>query len=240
MTKASDNEYPSVLLAEQGSDITTPGTGFWRLYAKATGLFHRDDAGAVTGPILDETSHDALDHTGLTGVGGGSGISSGTSNPGSPTAGDLFWRTDLGLMIYYDGTRWLTTTEYRMTPVTRDAVAGGYTSSKTMANMAVDPTFDTYVTTILCRGLIIGGTALSASHKWEVVLYKSPTALSYTAVTTMTFDSGTLSTVLNRDATVNTAMTVASAAMCYLAADKTGTPGTFYPHVEVRYRLIVT
>ena len=73
MTKASDNEYPSVLLAEQGSDVTTPAAGFWRLYSKATGLFHRDDAGAVTGPILDETAHDALDHTGLTGVGGGGG-----------------------------------------------------------------------------------------------------------------------------------------------------------------------
>ena len=32
----------------------------------------------------------------------------GTTNPASPVAGDRFFRTDLGLEIYYDGTRWLT------------------------------------------------------------------------------------------------------------------------------------
>lgn len=43
------------------------------------------------------------------GVGGNPTItpSSGSSNPGSPTTNDLFFRTDLGLWIYYDGTRWL-------------------------------------------------------------------------------------------------------------------------------------
>lgn len=71
MAKISEIEVPSLLLDEQGSDPTTPATGFWRFYAKATGIFHRDDAGAVTGPLIDETAHDALDHTGLTGVGGG-------------------------------------------------------------------------------------------------------------------------------------------------------------------------
>ena len=40
------------------------------------------------------------------------GLPSGTSFPGSPTTNYLFYRTDLGLVCYYDGTRWLTTTEY--------------------------------------------------------------------------------------------------------------------------------
>jgi hypothetical protein len=51
MTKASDNEFPSVLLAEQGSNPATPGAGLWRVYAKATGLFLIDDAGTVVGPF---------------------------------------------------------------------------------------------------------------------------------------------------------------------------------------------
>lgn len=59
-----------------------------------------------------ETSHATLDHTGLTGV-GGSGVSAGTSNPGSPSTNDLFYRTDLGRLIFYDGTRWLTVQQYR-------------------------------------------------------------------------------------------------------------------------------
>lgn len=52
MTKASDNEFPSVLFDEQGSTPTTPATGFWRLYTKSDGLYIVDDAGATTGPFI--------------------------------------------------------------------------------------------------------------------------------------------------------------------------------------------
>lgn len=51
MTRASDNEYPSVLLDEQASAPTTPATGFWRVYAKSDGLYIVDDAGTETGPL---------------------------------------------------------------------------------------------------------------------------------------------------------------------------------------------
>lgn len=51
MTRASDNEYPSVLFDEQGSNPSTPASGFWRLYFKAAGLFAIDDAGSVIGPF---------------------------------------------------------------------------------------------------------------------------------------------------------------------------------------------
>jgi hypothetical protein len=49
--KASDNEFPSVLFDEQGSDPSTPASGFWRLYTKAGGLYLIDDAAAVIGPF---------------------------------------------------------------------------------------------------------------------------------------------------------------------------------------------
>jgi hypothetical protein len=35
----------------------------------------------------------------------------GTSFPGDPSTNDTFFRTDLGWLCYYDGTRWLTTWE---------------------------------------------------------------------------------------------------------------------------------
>ena len=38
--------------------------------------------------------------------------SEGTSQPGSPSTNDKFYRTDLNLLTYYDGTRWLTVTKY--------------------------------------------------------------------------------------------------------------------------------
>jgi hypothetical protein len=37
----------------------------------------------------------------------GGGIDSGTSFPGSPSTGDVFYRTDLMEMAFYDGTRWV-------------------------------------------------------------------------------------------------------------------------------------
>lgn len=40
------------------------------------------------------------------------GGQAGTAFPGSPTAGDRFWRTDLGFDCYYDGARWLSSHEY--------------------------------------------------------------------------------------------------------------------------------
>lgn len=51
MAKASDNEFPSLLFAEQGSAPTTPGTGLWRAYFKSDGLYVVDDAGTETGPL---------------------------------------------------------------------------------------------------------------------------------------------------------------------------------------------
>lgn len=51
MTKASDNEFPSVLFDEQASAPTTPASGFWRAYFKSDGLYVVDDAGSETGPL---------------------------------------------------------------------------------------------------------------------------------------------------------------------------------------------
>ena len=44
--------------------------------------------------------------------GGGGGLSSGTSFPGSPLTNDLFYRTDRALLYFYNGTRWLTVNTY--------------------------------------------------------------------------------------------------------------------------------
>lgn len=51
MTKASDNEFPSVLFGELASAPATPAAGKWRLYTKAGGLYYIDDAGAEIGPL---------------------------------------------------------------------------------------------------------------------------------------------------------------------------------------------
>lgn len=47
---------------------------------------------------------------------------SGTAFPVSPSAGDQFFRTDLGHDCYYDGIRWLTKHEYLLQVTVRDAL----------------------------------------------------------------------------------------------------------------------
>lgn len=48
---ASNNEFPSVLFAEQAADVATPGAGDWRAFFKADGLYVINDAGQVVGPL---------------------------------------------------------------------------------------------------------------------------------------------------------------------------------------------
>lgn len=52
---------------DQGSDPSAPSAGNRVMYTKAGGLYLRSSSGIV-GPIIDETLHDALDHSGLTGI----------------------------------------------------------------------------------------------------------------------------------------------------------------------------
>lgn len=49
--KGSDNPFPSILVAEQGSAPDTPASGYGRIYCKSDGLYFIDDDGVETGPL---------------------------------------------------------------------------------------------------------------------------------------------------------------------------------------------
>jgi hypothetical protein len=51
MAKASDNNFPSVLLADQSGTPTTPAASHSRIYTKSDGLYVVDGGGVVTGPL---------------------------------------------------------------------------------------------------------------------------------------------------------------------------------------------
>lgn len=137
MPKASDNVFPRFLVSEGGS-TSTPAAGRVTIYAKADGLlYQKDDAGTETvlaGNATTLATDTLWDTAGDLVVGSGANTAaklaigavgahlsrlngtvqwnSGTSNP-TGVAGDRYWRSDLGLEIYYDGTRWLSTTLYK-------------------------------------------------------------------------------------------------------------------------------
>lgn len=56
MAKISDAEISSLLFDDQASAPTTPASGFSRIYTKSDGLYVVDDAGSVTGPLVDASA----------------------------------------------------------------------------------------------------------------------------------------------------------------------------------------
>ena len=227
---------------QEGSAPGTPSSTQWKQYTKTDGLYVIDDAGTETGPLIDETAHDLLDHTGLTGVGGsGSGISSGTAMPGGPSDGDLFYRTDLDLLCRYrsTGTRWVSTTLYN------DPVGAGFTDvqpfTATKAGNRVSiphaGSLSLWIEEFWATFYVSSGTALSASHKWVCTLISDPSA---STVATINIDSGSSAVWRNSGAVSVAAVSATTEFVWTVSSTKTGTPGNLYFLPRVRYRLILT
>lgn len=221
--KASDNEFPSVLLDEQASAPTTPASGFWRLYAKATGLFMVDDAGGETGPFS---------------TGAGSGIPKGTAFPGSPSADDLFYRTDRNIIYFYDGTRWLCICPHDMSFTTRTAVGSGYSATATVANApTMGSAGNMYVEDLIVMAFANGG-AFDASNRWAMVISTRDAANTNTDIGTVNMNSQTSATWKEWAAAVDAVVDGSTQLGFNLAANKTGSPGALIFGVRVTYRLV--
>jgi hypothetical protein len=62
-----------------------------------------ETSGASAGDVASVKSDGTIEYV----PPAGGGIDSGTSFPASPGTGDIFYRTDLREIAYYDGTRWV-------------------------------------------------------------------------------------------------------------------------------------
>lgn len=167
----------------------------------------------------------------------GGGTPSGTSFPGGPSTDDQFFRTDLGMEFYYNGSIWLSKGLQQTQLIQTDAaipfsVTGGVLR-------AVTPVWggsDIYLVAAQCWFSVgSGASALSASHKWVGVLNKVPAA---TTIATFTIDSGANST--HRKTTL-AAIGSALGSTNFefeVAWTKTGTPGVLYCQAVISWRYI--
>lgn len=86
--------------------------GASKVYGEANSMFQRTTAGALSwgaggGSSLDlSLSRTAANVLGLA-ADDSFKITGGTSDPGSPTEGQIFYRTDLNSLAYYDGSSWI-------------------------------------------------------------------------------------------------------------------------------------
>lgn len=261
---------------------STPASGRVVVYAKADGLMYsKDDAGVETlmsGGATGAVATDAIwDAAGDLAVGSGAntaarlpigaaggalsrinGAVAWNSGTGFPTAttGDRYWRTDLALEFYYDGTRWLCTCPHHIQPMGYLAATDPGTASgdvRTFLNATGTGGGGRFPVPSLLGGSNLwlvdytvtfqvagGGSALSGSHKWVGTLtgLDSASASTGTAATT-NVDSGSSSAFRRTTTTIGAAM--AAGTLLYISGwTKTGTPGNIQLGEVLTYRVIAT
>lgn len=175
----------------------------------------------------------------------------GASFPVSPATGGVFWRTDLHMEFYYDGTRWLSTTLYDRAPELWVG-AGGSNISATTAGYrrgAAPPTqfvggSDIWIERFISDFYVVtGGTALGASHKWVATLegVADNTNLTLNTISTGSVDSGS-SAVTRQLVTTVGALLHGATQKDYVQVTwtKTGTPGALQSFDHYTYRIVAT
>jgi hypothetical protein len=165
-------------------------------------------------------------------------VVSGTAFPASPATGSLYFRTDLGLLCYFDGTRWLTVTEYGLS-----FPRNGFSASSGLATLNMREDYKLFFTRATANVKI--DTTLDASNYWSllfrifsedwvtidnIIWYSCNPANGWSLGVNKPF----LTTINYISATVPTPSMVD----CYLL--KNGAPGLITAEASLFYRLVVT
>ena len=169
--------------------------------------------------------------------GGGSGISQGTSFPGSPATNDLFYRTDLHWLCFYDGTRWLTMEEFAMPGVQTVVVPFANAGTTSFYYMPLRSDYRPYLTRWAISTFVISPN--NATNYWTVSLSRWTAAAVATSIASFNTASDTAVTMTPHDQVINAPL---NAAGVYLSMDATKvvSPGGLYPLMSLYCRLIVT
>lgn len=257
MAALDEVEIPK-LLFDEGAAPSTPASTLVALYAKADGLLYsKDDAGTETlvsggvatgipatifdaaGDIIVASAADTAARLAKGAAGGALSMinaavawNSGTSNPGSAVTGDRYWRTDLGLEIYFDGTRWLTTTLYHQPIGTAVNISAGTTWHGAVWTDAHD------MWLVDLRTVMYAASGLSGTAFWRIDLYTPDAGTLGSVIAAASLISGTNATYTRIVTAIGALIGTGKDAF---VADvvKVSTPGNFYGGASVTYRLVV-
>lgn len=272
---ASDNIFPKVSFVE-GAAPSSPAATNFKLYFDSSDhlLKWKNSAGTVTTIATGSSGGIATDPIWTTagqlavatgsatasalakGAAGGAlsminaavAWNSGTSFPGSAVTGDRYWRTDLALEFYFDGTRWLTTTLYHMhTNEANVAAATAYTGPSGTLTYDAIPTpaigsgSDIWLVSLDTHFFVNGGTALDGSNKWVTAFGKTQSNNTSTTVITVTINSGSSSVWRSDTQSIGALLNNGTTFYIFTyIATKTGTPGPLFQHNDLTYRVVAT
>lgn len=171
----------------------------------------------------------------------GGDYAEGNSFPLSPTTGQKFYRTDLHMLAFWDGARWLSDTEYS-SDITMSA--NTFTATTGFDRVVVRNSYTPFVTKVNCLTRVTTGTN-NATNYWQVDVgaqYVSGGSI----VTSPIISSSDVDTKTegvnfynNHEVVVNAAVP-AGITNFYAQANRVGTAGPFVGAVCVYYRLILT
>jgi predicted GH43/DUF377 family glycosyl hydrolase len=137
------------------------------------------------------------------GSSGGSTITSATSFPGSPSTNDLCFRTDRGILYFYDGTRWLSV-EIKSLPA-QATVNTAFGSNFNHLNIP-NPWAGQY--DIYALDFVSNGSSATASQTWTAQIFKFDGA-SFTGLTTNTLTMTSANTYYSDRHSINAVVTSA-------------------------------
>ena len=152
------------------------------------------------------------------------------------TAGDRFWRSDLGFLCYYDGTRWLTVHEYESGHVLVSTAVNG-TQSAIRANGA---TYASYITRVVC--VVRVSTTNNGSNFWSIAVRGLNDALTVaTTIQTFSTVAAAVNTFVRGEANPPSTQVPANYSAFDIALTfGAGSPGVIDVTTTIYYRLIIT
>lgn len=161
----------------------------------------------------------------------------GSSFPSSPSTNDVFFRTDQGLLYFYDGTRWLSVEEYAIPLGAYSKLPATLsTATETVIQMARCPTnagAQIYVTR-WSSAVWISATN-SGSHYWNIGIGNTAgTNFASYNTNAMSASSGWN----NNDVTVNQVRTPSTDKNWSVNVTKTGSPSGINTLNTIHYRII--
>jgi len=164
-------------------------------------------------------------------------LESGGSFPLSPSENDLFYRTDRDLIYFYDGTRWLTVSEYTLPLTTRTALGSGIAATSTLANMPSGSTLgNIFVKDLSVTTFVL--TTNNGTNFWTVTLEKITPGNTPSTIGSVDTSADAADTWVNHVDAINEVVVGADHPVFRLQATKTSAAGNFVCGGTVTYRLV--